>query len=610
MRFIKDRNLVVKIIVLFSVVLVFTNGIGGFFYYHYAYRDLLNNNYESSKETCNQINVYLTEYLKSTLRNIYAMPNDRNLYNALNRGLFEPSLQDYLNLQQIMIDSISEIKFGNYFISSITMITQGGIFDNLAIKRKSNFTFEKDIYDYFTANPGTSIAWFPAMENPVYESAEIVIPIVYRITIDLKPLYVIVCLKMSEFSANLAELYASVDQIFIFDRGGLPVINYPEYYDDMMVKIKPLDAENNIPKCVEFAYQGKGYLVSYVTIPISQWTVCTIKTTDVLRKNINSLRVFILVSLAASIVSGLLLSFLFARTITRPLAQLASIMNRAPDTGFNVEFNWPYRDEIGTLSRSFNVMAKKTDQLVNALNENIEALKKEKENIRREQQLKRKAELTALQTQINPHFLYNTLNTISWYASDRGIDEIAVLANSLGHFFRISLSRGREVISIDEEIKHILSYLAIQSIRYKSKLEYFIDVPEDLKKYETIKLILQPLVENAIYHGIKNKEGPGHIYIRARAEQREKSADIIFEIADDGTGMSPEELKKINGNLRRGIIRTGSGYGIYNVNERLRLFYGKSYGLILRKTEEGIAAIVTIPRREFKNEEEKDDEDE
>jgi two-component system sensor histidine kinase YesM len=602
MRFIEDRNLAVKIILLFSVVLVFTNAIGGFFYYNYAYRDLLNNNYETSKETCNQINIYLTEYFRSTLRNIYAMPNDWNLYSALNRVLVEPALPDYLNLQQIMIDTINKIKFGNQFISSITMITPGGIFDNLIIKRKSDFRFEKDIYDYFAANPGVSIAWFPAMENPVYESSEIVIPIVHLIKIDLKPVYVIVCLKPPELAASLAELYASVDQIFIFDRGGTPVIDYPEYYDDVISRIKPEDAERNIPKCAEFTHQGRGYLVSYVIVPISQWTVCAVKTNDALLQNINSLRSFILVILAASIVSGLLLSFLFARTITRPLVQLASIMNRTPETGFDVEFNWPYRDEIGTLSRSFNFMVKKIDQLVKEQNENIEALKREKENIRIEQQLKRKAELTALQTQINPHFLYNTLNTISWYASDRGIGEISVLANSLGHFFRVSLSRGREIISIGEEIEHVLSYLAIQSIRYKSKLEYFIDVPEDLKKYGIIKLILQPLVENSIYHGIKHKEGPGRIYIRARAEQRGRSALVVFEVTDDGAGMPPEELKTINRNLKNGIIRTGSGYGIYNVNERIRLFYGKSYGLSLQSSGGGISAVVTIPRREFKDE--------
>jgi two-component system sensor histidine kinase YesM len=283
--------------------------------------------------------------------------------------------------------------------------------------------------------------------------------------------------------------------------------------------------------------------------------------------------------------------------MTKPLGQLVHIMNKAIKKEFHVQFNYLYDDEVGNLAKSFNYMVREIDALVTELNVNIEALEQEKENVKVEQTQKRKAELRALQAQINPHFLYNTLNAITWQAEDQGATDISILANSLGKFFRISLSKGRQIITIQEELDHVCSYLEIQKIRYKTKLNYEVVVSEEVRRMSTIKLILQPLVENAIYHGIKMRETPGTIKIKAYKQEQESSLPAIrICVEDDGLGISKEKLEVLNDGLSQVIVDSTSGYGIYNVNERLKLYYGDAYGLTLEsKEKEWTKATIVIP---------------
>lgn len=239
-------------------------------------------------------------------------------------------------------------------------------------------------------------------------------------------------------------------------------------------------------------------------------------------------------------------------------------------------------------------MVGEIDDLITQLNINIEALKEEKENVKRVQAQKRKAELKALQAQINPHFLYNTLNAITWQAADQGASEISVLSNSLGKFFRVSLSKGKEIITLREEIEHVRSYLNIQSIRYKSKLKYEMDIQAEVLDVPIIKLVLQPLVENAIYHGIKLKTTTGFIKIYAHHFVQESGKKVLnLCIEDDGEGISQEKLEILNESLHLGVTNPNEGYGIYNINERIKLYYGEEYGLTL-DSEKGCWTKATI----------------
>lgn len=189
---------------------------------------------------------------------------------------------------------------------------------------------------------------------------------------------------------------------------------------------------------------------------------------------------------------------------------------------------------------------------------------------------KRKAEISILHAQIKPHFIYNTLDTIQWMAEEHDAQDIVDIVGSLTNLLRIGLSSGAEIIKISQEIKHVESYLLIQKMRYEDKLNYDINIKEEILDYSVIKLILQPLVENAIYHGIKEKRGCGNIKINGEI----KNEKIYFTIEDNGIGIKEEKLIEINEMLKgKAVSSVVVGYGIFNVNEKIKLTYGEEFGL-------------------------------
>lgn len=294
---------------------------------------------------------------------------------------------------------------------------------------------------------------------------------------------------------------------------------------------------------------------------------------------VRTLRRYTLLLALASILLAIFVSMSFSVSFTRPIKHLAQLMGDAETGNLDIVFedkNAP--TEIGALGQSFNSMIVKIRELL--------AL------VVKQQREKRHAEIRTLQAQIKPHFLYNTLDTIRWMAEERNAPEIGEMVGALTRLFRISLSRGREIIPLSEEAMHVQSYLYIQKVRYEDKLEYDIDIPESLYNMMVIKLILQPLVENAIYHGIKQKRGTGHIWVSAR-----KQNDIlVFTVKDDGAGMSAEACEQLNRELSDENVLPESGYGIFNVNNRIRLSYGNGYGLHYDINETGgITVTLTCP---------------
>ena len=221
------------------------------------------------------------------------------------------------------------------------------------------------------------------------------------------------------------------------------------------------------------------------------------------------------------------------------------------------------------------------------------------DKIKEDERKMRHAELRLLQEQINPHFLYNTLDTIVWLVEGNHSDKAVNVVVSLSDFFRIVLSKGREVITIREEEKHIRSYLEIQQVRYRDILDYEIDIEEKLYPYYIQKLTLQPLVENALYHGIKTKRAKGTIRVIGRLD-----GDCIrLEVSDDGIGMDVDTLARIRNDITKPCKETEAGFGLANVNERIRMNYGAEYGMKIDSVEgKGTTIVVTIPAHKIDTE--------
>jgi two-component system sensor histidine kinase YesM len=256
-----------------------------------------------------------------------------------------------------------------------------------------------------------------------------------------------------------------------------------------------------------------------------------------------------------------LFSFLAQRSVSvsinRPIQELESLSTSIASGDLTARATPPRVAELDNLTENLNIMAGKIRELIDANT--------------REQRNMQKSEMRALQAQITPHFLYNTLDTIVWLAEGQQYEKVIEVTRSFSNFFRTSLSDGKDWIPVSQEINHARSYLAIQKIRYGDILEYEVDFEPDMGDYLVLKLILQPIVENALYHGIKNKRGRGRLRVRGWREGER----LCFSVDDDGIGMTEERLAEVRKRVSEDGELSGSSdmYGLYNVSKRLRLYY-------------------------------------
>ena len=288
------------------------------------------------------------------------------------------------------------------------------------------------------------------------------------------------------------------------------------------------------------------------------------------------------------LLASMLISILLSSRLSKPIRELRRSMRAVEQGNFDVAAAVRPSNEIGELGRGFNLM--------------VGEIKKLLKRITLEQEQKRKSELNALQMQINPHFLYNTLDSVIWMAERGKQAEVIAMSSALARLFRLSISKGKEIIDVASEIEHVKNYLTIQKIRYQDRLDYRIQVDGEILEFKIVKIILQPLVENAIYHGIKNSAGAGTVVISGF--RTERGMDLV--VRDDGAGMDVETLERV----RRRLVgkdapeaaadgddaRPGGGLGIRNVDERIKLYFGPDYGLEFESREhEGAAVFVHLP---------------
>ena len=349
-------------------------------------------------------------------------------------------------------------------------------------------------------------------------------------------------------------------------RGYMIEIAQAERYDDRMELL-----ERNIRGETGLTVLIETYMHDYIDDEVRQ-----------LARMQRELSTQVMVVIACTVAGVLLLTILMlvysmrlARRITEPIGALADKAQKLGDGDFSITQVDTNSTELQTLDRGFNEMVGR----INAL------MEKQIEN----QRYLHRAELELLQAQINPHFLYNTLDSISILAENHRDEEVVRMVVSLSVFFRNSLSRGKEIISLQTERDQVTSYLEIQQIRYSDILSYEIRIPPELLGCMVPKLILQPLVENALYHGTKNKRGLGTILITARREGQ----DMLLQVRDDGAGMDAEQLKA----LQSGVYEERhTGLGLVNVHKRIKLYCGDKYGLSFESTlGEGTTVSVLLP---------------
>ena len=326
--------------------------------------------------------------------------------------------------------------------------------------------------------------------------------------------------------------------------------------------------DNNIYILTELIQDDIQYYIYYQTRYMD-------KVTDTLQDQIKRFMVVCSVLIGVLIIVVAVSAVMIVSGIIQPISQLNQATEKIAQGDFNARAQADSEDEVAELAVSFNKMAGSMQSLI--------------DKVKEDERKMRKADLRLLQEQIQPHFLYNTLDTIVWLIESNEPDEAVTMVVTLSDFFREILSKGKEFISIKEEEKHISSYLQIQEMRYRDILEYDIQLDQVIYKYQILKLTLQPVVENALYHGIKYKRAKGCIHIHG-----EKEGDIIrLTVRDDGVGMDEEELAQLRQQIEKPCQETEKGFGLANVNERIHMYFGYEYGMKI-ESEKGKGTTVEI----------------
>ena len=324
-------------------------------------------------------------------------------------------------------------------------------------------------------------------------------------------------------------------------------------------------------------FHGEKRLVTVKTISYTGWKLVSVVPMKSFSMGMTGMRNLVVLLVALTVLAAVILNQMVSARISKPLRRLNDSVKE-----------W----EAGNMEPDIYIGGSmEVEHLGKTLRSTVAQIRQLMDDIVVEQEEKRKSELDALQSQINPHFLYNTLDSIVWMITGERYDDAVFMITQLASLFRISLSKGKTVISIEDEVKHAKNYMNIQKIRYKNSFEIDFQIEEEVLNGCIVKLVLQPLLENAIYYGMEFMDGEGEIHVRGYRRDN----DVYLEVEDNGLGMPEEEAAELlNGKERP--HKHGSGVGLVNVHSRLKLRFGENYGLIVHSCpDEGMMVQIHIP---------------
>lgn len=365
---------------------------------------------------------------------------------------------------------------------------------------------------------------------------------------------------------------------YLIDGNG-EIIYHPRQqliYSDLIEENNIVAASYEDGSIIE-SYDGIKRLVTVKTVGYTGWKIVGVINVSDIRSDHNQISGFAIYIMIFAIFMVISINMFVSTRIANPIKELEECVKKFESGVIDLKVPISGSKEVEHLGKAINSMVKEMQVLM--------------KNITKEHEAKRKSELNALQAQINPHFLYNTLDSIIWMIENENYDGAITMVTSLARLFRISLSKGKNIISVKDELEHAKNYLTIQNIRYKDKFEYYIEYEEETLELATIKLIIQPLIENAIYHGMEFMSGDGEILVKAYI----KNSNLYIDVIDNGFGMTEEVAKNLltNNSTSKG---SGSGIGLKNVHERIQLYFGAEYGLeIYSEPDEGTTIRIHMP---------------
>lgn len=508
---------------------------------------------------------YLDETYKSIERNInnYLLQVN-NFYGAIisDRHLYNIWLDSFLSdeeKEERIRDFFDIYMQNNTLIANLDIIS----LDNKVVRYKKDLfsSVPDDFQNYIS--PANTVIYYKSIENTKGENFIVIGKRLFDFKTSFHLGYMYIYLDEQFFSSVFNDVVTEGSSFFI--TSGDFVISH-----NNKANVGKLVLTDTLNTNRDFSYNTDGLFINSYDLDVesshkSKFRIVSVLSYANLLKTYKNLRIEVISVIFFAILVSILMSVIISRILTSSINELKGNMENfvLGDTN-DIQFRF---SELKSLEKSFDTMVLKINALIKKNNE-----EKEKQRL---------AEIRALQAQINPHFIYNTLDAIQWYAKMKNQEYLANIIYALASFFRISLHKGENVIKIREEIDHVKSYVTIEQMRFPKLFDVSYHIDEDVLDYYIPKIVLQPLFENSIKHGFEDMESGGLITLKC---YKSGNSDIVFEVKDNGKGFDTSSLD--SGSLK-------SGYGVRNVNERLCLAYGNGYGLKYC-SEKGKGTLVTI----------------
>ncbi len=526
-------------------------------------REITANTEQSVDQTCLMVSSYL-DSLKSILKQLSA-----EILSADSTD----SVKEKLNISAALH---TDIQAASIYAADGSLILYGSDKTNLKEDLSNNTDFNRKLFENSTARE--YIVSVPHVQTMFEEYYPWVVTMAHREYQPLFEKYVYVAIDLSFIG-----IARYIDNIGIGQHGYSYIIDDSGdivYHPRQQMIYSGLKTEeiNELSNYKDGTYTKSDRAYAIKSLQGSNWRIVGVGfTSDLAKSRSKAIARVVTLSLTCCIIMTVFIMFIFSRWFSRPIFRLVSEMKKFETDPDNYRYKSENNliSEMQTITDSYEQMVKMTKELM--------------EQVREEEMTLRKTELKALQAQINPHFLYNTLDSIQWMCEQKKTDDAIKMVGALARLFRISISRGKELIPIKDEIQHARSYLIIQSYRYKDQFTYEFNVEPELEDCLCNKITIQPLIENAIYHGIDRMVDEGKITVNVQSD----SDDILITVSDNGVGMTEEQCRSILSKERT----DSGGIGIKNVNDRLRIYFGNSYGITINsELDVGTTVIVRIPK--------------
>ena len=522
-----------------------------------------------------------------------------------------PQIQDVLadgpteNLQKNVTDIITlDRALDSYYLSNYYVLSNSSVIPTIYVLNRPQFQKYDLSSKVMDISKVETTKWFGFLQNknmvvyaPEGDDPVIVARKLYNLknidSVDYEALLTISIDKKSLNSILSNYKISSGTSLYIFDDSDRMILGSDLISQDTTKIIDGLVSDKNFhaseQPSTRWENAGSGdRIVSYSRLDNLNWTILSVTPASEINADQKNLNRIVIILLSVCMAAALVAAFLLSRSFSNPIVKLVHSMKTVRDDHFEISVQSNRKDEFGYLIQQYNQMMERIRDLIDRLY--ISEVNKQKAELRaKDAELREKdAQLRALQSQINPHFLYNTLDSINLYAIKYNVPVISDMINALANFFRYGLNRGRDIITVEEELRHTESYLEIQNMRFNGKLHYRIDVPPDIRRARIVKLLLQPLVENSILHGLQKTDGEWKLEITGKREEEK----IILSVCDNGAGADAEELNRM---IAEGMSQSRS-FGIVNVSERIRSAYGGEGSLkYFSNGGKGIIATITVP---------------